>query len=199
VSTSETIGELAFTLAACPTATSTPTPSPTQTPPPNPTDTIDDSSDSCSLTDLTDLLANLDQALLKRSEVVLKASRAAVNAASSRSNLMFQTQRRAKTRTLSATAWAAIWLYPWSVLRCPDSVGCASSSLVPLLNNIGSAVKQLDSYVTATISAARRRVRARSKRVFFKKLRSEHSAMIREFNRTLETLPAANSTCPRSQ
>jgi hypothetical protein len=96
---SETAAEIAFKLVTCPIMTPPPTPSPSPTALAKPTDSINDSSGACSLTDLTDTLATLDQALLKRGEIVFKAARATVNAAASRSNRTFQTQRRARART----------------------------------------------------------------------------------------------------
>jgi len=198
VAGAETSGELAFSVLTCPSVTPTPTPSPLPTAPSKPTDTIDDSANFCSLTDLTEVLALLDQALLKRGELVFKASRATVSASASRSNLTFQTQRRSRARNLTTTAWATVWQHPWSVLRCPSKTSCTPSSLIPLRENIRNSVRILDSYVASTISAARRRVSAQTRRSLFKKLRSEHSSIVREFANLLEKLPAESFTCPGS-
>lgn len=192
--------ELAFIIAECPNATPTPisTPSPTPTVEPKPTDTIDDSSASCLYSDLTDVLAALDQALLTRSEIVFRVSRALIRVSASRSNLLFQTRSRTQTRSLIAAAWATVWQHPWSVLRCPNNAGCSSLSLRTNQDAIRRSISALDRHVAATISRVQKRVKTRDSRTLFKKLRSKHSSLQGDFKRMLESLPLESFSCTTS-
>jgi hypothetical protein len=185
---------LTFNLHDCPAVTPTPAPSDGEDDSRNESSPI--TAQTCQSLDKTDILAELDQALLLRKESVFRATRILVRSQPTKANSAFQARARSTTRNLVVSAWRAIWEHPWQIRSCSLPWPCSPKSLAPMQSNIGTAIDTLDAHVSKTLRSVVTRVKPRKARSKLNAVITQHRNHSQRFKGLLGTLPVETYECP---